>query len=533
MTPAPAGRSLAPPPARPEEPLTVARNVSTRYLAIGVELMVGVLLLPFNIAHLGKAAYGLWMLAASITTYFSVLDLGYSGALVKFVAHYRAKRDVHALNEILSTTFLLFTAFGILTYAIAIVLAVFLDRLFRLTPEQAHLGRIVLLVISVQVAGGTVFSVFGAVINGLQRYDLNNLVGALSSIAAAIVNVTVLLLGGGLAALVVATTSVRVLTYWIYRHNAYRVFPQLELRPTRFSYARLREVTGFSVYMLIIDWANKLNYSVDALVIGVFLNTSAVAVWSIGQRLAEATQRLTNQLNDVLFPTIVDNDASSRRMRLQTIFLVGTRLSLASVLPIGGVLILSATPLVLAWVGPDFLGSVLIVRLLAFTVIIRVANATAMTLLKAAGWHRLVAWTNVSTAAVNLSLSIVLVRPFGLGGVAMGTLGPVSVAAVLVIFPAACRRVGLSVWQAFTDALWPALWPAAVMALYVAATQGLVAASFVAVAAHMASAAAVYAATFLFFAVSQRERQFYFSKVIELISHWRTAPAAAALSEGA
>ena len=64
--------------------------------------------------------------------------------------------------------------------------------------------------------------------------------------------------------------------------------------------------------MAVIDWANKLNYSVDALVIGAFLNTSAVAVWSVGQRLAELTQRLTNQLNDVLFPAVVDNDTAAR-----------------------------------------------------------------------------------------------------------------------------------------------------------------------------------------------------------------------------
>ena len=89
-----------------EETLTVARNVSTRYLAIAAEMVVGILvLLPFNVAHLGKSAYGLWMLTASVTTYFSVLDLGYSGALVKFVAQYRARRDVRALNEVLSTTF--------------------------------------------------------------------------------------------------------------------------------------------------------------------------------------------------------------------------------------------------------------------------------------------------------------------------------------------------------------------------------------------------------------------------------------------
>ena len=31
------------------------------------------------------------MLTASMTAYFSVLDLGYGGALVKFVAQYRAQ----------------------------------------------------------------------------------------------------------------------------------------------------------------------------------------------------------------------------------------------------------------------------------------------------------------------------------------------------------------------------------------------------------------------------------------------------------
>ena len=52
---------------------------------------------------------------------------------------------------------------------------------------------------------------FGGVINGFQRYDLNNIVGTASSIATAIVNVIVLLAGYGLVELVVATTAVRVL----------------------------------------------------------------------------------------------------------------------------------------------------------------------------------------------------------------------------------------------------------------------------------------------------------------------------------
>ena len=301
-----------------------------------------------------------------------------------------------ALNEILSTMGCAFSAFGLLTYLAAVVVAVYLDRLFQLSPQEVQLGRAVLLVVSVNVAAGTAFSVFGGVINGFQRYDLNNVVGAVSSVLVAIVNVLVLAAGYGLVELVVATTIVRLLTYWAYRANAYRVFPGLRLRLRSFRVARLKEVTSFSVYMLLIDWANKVNYAVDAVVIGVFLNTGAVALWSVSQRLAETTQRLTNQLNDVLLPNVVDNDTGSRLDGLQRIFLVGTRFSLATVVPLSVTLILLAQPLLNAWVGESFTESELregavVLQVLALAVLARIGSATAGTLLKGAGRHRLVA----------------------------------------------------------------------------------------------------------------------------------------------
>src|SRR5687767_5904866 len=66
------------------------RNVSTIYVAKAVEIAIGLSMLPFNIAHLGQTVYGLWMIAASIPAYFSILDLGYGVAQVKFVSKYRA-----------------------------------------------------------------------------------------------------------------------------------------------------------------------------------------------------------------------------------------------------------------------------------------------------------------------------------------------------------------------------------------------------------------------------------------------------------
>lgn len=508
-----------------DDTVVVARNLSTRYLAIATDAALGLLILPFNVAHLGTSAYGLWVLAASVTAYFSVLDMGYSGALVKFVAQYRARRDVTALNEILSTLFVVFLGAAAIMYGVAGVVAIWIDSIFHLSPGQTQIARIVLLVVTLNVAASTAFSVFGGVINGFQRYDLNNVVGTISSVTAAAVNVLVLLAGYGLVELVVATTTVRVLTLWIYRANAYRVFPGLRIGVSRFRRARLREVTGFSIHMAVIDWANKLNYSVDALVIGAFLDTTAVAVWAIAQRLAEFAQRLSNQLNDILFPTVVENDTAARLDRLQRIFIQGTKLSLATVIPLAGGLLLLAQPLVMAWVGPEFSRSAVLLQILAVIVAIRVGNATGTTLLKGAGRHRTVSIANIATALTNVALSIALVRPLGLIGVALGTLVPVALTSIFMLFPIACRRVQLPVWRAVTGAVWPAAWPGLVMAAFVLATRSLVPANLAAVGVEFALAGAVYGVTFLLFSLNAAERHFYMEKLAQMLHINRLRPA--------
>ena len=77
----------------------IARNVLSQYVVLGVNMLLGLVMLPFNVAHLGQSAYGLWVLVTSVTTYFDVLEMGYGSSQVKFTAQYRARRDAQALND--------------------------------------------------------------------------------------------------------------------------------------------------------------------------------------------------------------------------------------------------------------------------------------------------------------------------------------------------------------------------------------------------------------------------------------------------
>jgi O-antigen/teichoic acid export membrane protein len=514
---------------RTDRPLaTVARNVLTRYAVIIANLVIGLMLLPFNVAHLGPAAYGLWLMTAAVTTYFSVLDLGYGAALVRYVARYRAQGDARGINETASTLFVAYGIFGIVGYLLAWVVSVNMGRLFAIDAEQAAIGGAVLRIVALQFALSLPFHVYGAVINGFQRYDANNLVALGSAIVVAIVNVAVLTAGYGLILLVSATTAVWLIALAIYRRNAYGIFPALQVRPSLASWSRLREVSSFSVYTFIIDAANKLNYSLDPLVIGAVLGSTPVAVWGVAERIIGSTQSLTNQLNTMLFPVVVDSDARANDRRLRRILIEGTRLSLATVLPIAVALVILAGPLIRAWVGPGFEASVIVLQILAIATAIRVGNATATTLLKGSGRHRFIALTNLATAIVNVVLSIALARLLGLPGVALATLAPLAFTATTLQFPTACRCTGVPLRTALATAVWPALWPAIAIVGVLFLTQGLGGdhPRLHVLALRLGLAAVAYYAVFALLAIDDDERRGYLQKAQELWNR-RAAPAPA------
>ncbi|HXH06368.1 MAG TPA: hypothetical protein VNI83_07225, partial [Vicinamibacterales bacterium] len=208
----------------PDAARTVAYNVAARYAGLGIELALGLVMLPFNASRLGAADYGLWMLAASVAAYFPLFDLGYAGAMERFVAYYRARRDSRAINEIASTLAVVFAAIGLIVLAASALVAWRFDRLFNVSPGQAASGPLVLLLVSLQFALGLSFGVYGAVVTGFQRTFLNSAVSAVVSVTAAAVNVAVLAAGGDLVQLVAALTAVRLSGYLAYRWTAHRVF---------------------------------------------------------------------------------------------------------------------------------------------------------------------------------------------------------------------------------------------------------------------------------------------------------------------
>ncbi|HXW05845.1 MAG TPA: oligosaccharide flippase family protein [Vicinamibacterales bacterium] len=489
----------------------VLTGTLTRYALLFVNVALGIFLMPFTMGHLGKAEYGLWMLAASMTAYLQLLDLGYGNGLVRQLTQADARGDEDDMNVVLSTFVVVYALIGIAALAALVPLTgLLLPRFPNLSPEQVRTGQWVLLILGLRVAVAFPMSVFGAVNTARQRFAVTGTISIVVALAQATATVLVLQAGYGLIPLVAATTTIGLTSYIAYAIVARRTFPAMRLSVRRFSRPQVREVTSYSLYLFLISIAIHLGASLDTLIIGAYLGTSAIAVYTVAVRLAEYQRQLCGQFSGFLFPLVVRFDARRDLEALRATLLDGTRIALGLVVGVTICLVTFGADLVTLWMGPGFASSIAPLGVLALAGVLMVAQGPAGTILLSTGSHRLVAGLSLLELAGNALLSVALVSRFGLLGVALGTAIPYVLLNAAVLMPRACRAVGVPLGQFIRTVARPAAL-AAVPATAVAAAlrAGTSPQSLLAVVGLGAVVGAVYVVAFVGFGLPATDRARY------------------------
>jgi O-antigen/teichoic acid export membrane protein len=487
----------------------------TKYVLLSVNIALGIFLMPFTMRHLGTAEYGLWMLAASMTAYLQLLDLGYGNGVVRQVTQADARGDEDEMNVILSTFLVVYSAIGLLALAgVGVLALVVVPRFPNLSSADVTTAQWVLVILGFRVAIAFPLSVLGAVTTARQRFALTGWIAIPVALLQGAATYLVLRAGYGLIALVTATTVIGIASYGAYAVAARSTFPGMRLSVSRFSTRQMREVTAFSFYLFVISIAIHVGTNVDNLILGAYLGTSAIAFYTVAVRLAEYQRQLCGQFSGLLFPLVVRFDASGDKDSLRGMLLDGTRLALGLVVGVTVCLVAFGRPLVEAWMGTGFDASVVPLYILALAGIVMVAQGPAGSILLAAGRHRMVAVASLVDIVLNIAISVALVSRYGLIGVALGTALPYVVLNVFVLAPAACRIVCVGTGQFARTVGVPAL-VAAVPAVVVAGVFRTASTpeSLAAVVAQSAAVGCVYVTAFCVLGLQRVDRARYLGSV--------------------
>src|SRR5215471_11393753 len=142
----------------------IIKNVSSNWMALGSNVLVGIFLSPYILHRLGDAAFGIWVLIFSITGYYGLFDLGIRSSIIRYVSKYTATNETEKLARHINTSLFTYAMTGLLAMSVTLVLAALIDHIFRVPPEFHQQARWLMLMVGASVALGFPLGVFGGIL---------------------------------------------------------------------------------------------------------------------------------------------------------------------------------------------------------------------------------------------------------------------------------------------------------------------------------------------------------------------------------
>ncbi len=411
----------------------LATNVLMNWAATAVGMVVPFFLTPFIVRSLGAGGYGVWILAMSTVAYLNLLDLGLRTAVIRYVSKAHAERDGPAASRAIGAALWFRLLIAAAVTLLSVGLAALFPHLFPIPPELRHAAQITVLLSAVGVAVTLVSGVFGAVLSAIHRFDLLSSLTILQTILRASGVVLILRSGGGLKSLAYWELAVIATIGMLTCLLALKIFPPARVRIGRPDMDTLRTIWSYSFVIFVIIIAGQIIFNTDNLVVGAFLTVSLVTAYAIGGSLIQYASQVVTALSTTFVPLASNLEATGRPEKMRQFLLRGTQATLALSLPISVTLMLRGKAFVGLWMGPQYSQiSGTVIQILLVGQFFTIANLTAGAIMFATNQHKPVArWASIE-AAVNLVLSLILVRTVGVYGVAWGT--TVSMVVVHLLF---------------------------------------------------------------------------------------------------
>lgn len=402
----------------------VGKNIFSGWFSVAVRIFLIFLVNPFIIFTLGKDLYGVWVLVASIINYLTILDLGLKQALIRFVSKYLGLKEYDKINSILNSAFLIYSAVGLLTILISLLLSVFALDWLNIPAEYLSDARLALIIIGLNTALGFVLVWRGNSLESFHRYDIANILRIFEDICRTVAIVILLKNGYGLVPFAATFLVFNLLRLIVASGLQKRLYPFL-----RFSFGSLNRESfgklfhyGIISFMISVGWLLMAN--TDNVIIGYFLTTESVALYAVAAGFIIYLRSFIQAASFPLRPMISHLDATDSHEKIVTIYLRGTKyLYFLSFLFAGGAFIYADSFFHL-WLGEEFAQSAQILKILIFPAALFLPQSIANSIMFGLERHKYLLYLVVFEGAANLVLSLFLIKSYGLNGVAYGTIIP-------------------------------------------------------------------------------------------------------------
>jgi len=399
-----------------------AKGAITSTLQYGLQTLSQVIIAPLVLRFAGQETLGAYAIVMQVVAYLSFTDLGFSFALGRYLAQAFGYDDHgRQFYKVMTTgrTFLVGT--GIARGVLVFLFSLWADKAFSLSAEVSSQVRIGLQILAVWDIIRTPWLIFWNGLNATQRLAAANLSGIAGNVTRLFLTIWLVMNGAGIVGLILGNVFSDAVALILQVLHYRRLYPQLLPGwgiPDR---ALVKEMLGFGAQGVLIGISWRLIASTDNVVVGYLYGAAAASVYYSTQMPSTIGYLIVNQIPDNATPALNELYARGDWPALRRIFIQLHRYTLlVSSLLFMGIVVLNRR-LIEAWVGPgQYAGDVMTVALAIFTLFITISKVNDV-YIYVSGKIKTLTKLIMIEGVVNLTLSLILGRIFGLQGVMVAT----------------------------------------------------------------------------------------------------------------
>jgi len=200
-----------------------------------------------------------------------------------------------------------------------------------------------------------------------------------------------------------------------------------------------RRTFMFGLYMVAFRVFALLFTQLDSVMIGAWVGTAALTFYIVPQQVAQVVHGVNGKMMQIVFPMVSDFSAKGDKAKIGNLFVRGFNLSVAVGFAIAVPLFVVGEPLLRYWVSPEMAAQAsLVLQLLILAFFLLGLTTLPTCVLTGINSPQFVTLGSVVLGVSGTLAYCILIKPFGVLGVAAGKVFGVAVA--MVYYLAICHR---------------------------------------------------------------------------------------------
>lgn len=396
------------------------KNIFSSWGGYVVRLIITFFFVPYIASVFGDARYGVWVIIFQTIAYFSLLDLGLSSALTRYVSRYLREHDFRQINRVLSTSGALYLIVGTLVFAGIYVFVHGLFGYFKIgDPALAEEGKTALLILGGFMAFNSYLLPFGNSLSAFQRHDITLLLTTGEELIRVLIMVWLLSQGYGLVALALVTLSTSVTRHLIGGLWLRKLHPEVRLRPAHVDSGTARMLVGYSRISFGITLCWLVIFNTDTFLLGLFSSSAAAGVYNPAAQLMLYLRNIINSIGAPLIPAVSHVEAGGDIDKVRSVYLRGIKYVsyISWVFTVG--IIVYAGAFVGLWLPPEFSEAATVMVILSVGSAFLLPQIIGISVLFGIERHQYLLRVLIVESLAKIALAILLIPRYNLIGMAL------------------------------------------------------------------------------------------------------------------